>query len=305
MSIIAEKVTRKYGSQKALDEVSFSIGSGEIAGFIGPNGAGKTTLMKIIMGIIPAGEGRVQVNGLDVTRDSLKVRQQVGYLPETNPLYPEMYVREYLRHVAGLYRMGKNGRRRTDEMILLTGLEKEQHKKIGALSKGYRQRVGLAQALIHDPAVLILDEPTSGLDPNQIVEIRNLISQSARSKTVLLSTHIMQEVEAICDRIIIIHQGKIVADRKAAEIGNTGDDNTQTILLGLGGEVTPGLLEAIPGIMKVLPVGDKQWLLQGPAGEDFRKIIFRFAADRDLPLLSLQKQEQSLEQVFRKLTRQE
>ncbi|HDJ33945.1 MAG TPA: ATP-binding cassette domain-containing protein, partial [Bacteroidetes bacterium] len=205
MGIEVIDITRSFGKQKALDHVSFRIAPGEVAGFIGPNGAGKTTLMKIIMGILPPDSGLVKLLGEDVSGGNVRLRQRIGYLPENNPLYPEMYVREYLGMVAGIYRLGKKRRARVEEVIELTGLGREAHKKIGALSKGYRQRVGLAQALIHDPPVLILDEPTSGLDPNQIVEIRSLISEMARSKTVMLSTHIMQEVEAICHHILIIH----------------------------------------------------------------------------------------------------
>ena len=212
MSIRVHQVTKLYGTQKALDDVSFNVSPGEIVGLLGPNGAGKSTLMKIITCFIPPTSGEVTVCGHDIFEESLKVREKVGYLPEHNPLYLEMYVKEFLEFIAGIHRIAGKPVQRVKEMIELTGLTLEQHKKIGALSKGYRQRVGLAQALIHNPEVLILDEPTSGLDPNQIVEIRNLIRNIGASKTVMLSTHIMQEVEAICDRAVIIHQGKIVAD---------------------------------------------------------------------------------------------
>jgi ABC-2 type transport system ATP-binding protein len=218
MSIVVSEVSKRYGRQWALNRASFEIGEGEIVGFIGPNGAGKSTMMKIICGYLSATSGSVSVNGFDVVRQSMQARRSIGYLPEHNPLYPDMYVREYLRFVGGLYGLGRETNRRVDEMISATGLGREQHKKIGQLSKGYRQRVGLAQALIHRPAALILDEPTTGLDPNQIIEIRNLISEVGRSRTVMLSTHIMQEVEAICGRTVIINKGEIVADMAIREM---------------------------------------------------------------------------------------
>jgi ABC-2 type transport system ATP-binding protein len=219
MSIKVQGITKLYGQQKALDTVSFSVNSGEVVGFIGPNGAGKSTMMKIITGFLPPTHGEVWVNGMNILEQSLEIRKVVGYLPENNPLYTEMYIREYLEMVANLYGIkGKAARTAVDDMIAQVGLGPEQHKKIGALSKGYRQRVGLAQALIHDPSVLILDEPTSGLDPNQIIEIRTFIAGLAKKKTILLSTHIMQEVEAICDRVVIINLGKVVADEATAEL---------------------------------------------------------------------------------------
>jgi len=218
MSISAATVSKFYGSQKALDSVSFEIKQGEIVGFIGPNGAGKSTMMKIITGFIAPDEGSVSVCGLPSGPGAVEMKRLIGYLPENNPLYPEMYVREYLRYVADIYKLGPKAKNAVSDVIDRTGLGAEQGKKIGALSKGYRQRVGLAQALIHDPAVLILDEATTGLDPNQIIEIRNLISAVGKEKTVMLSTHIMQEVEAICSRVIIINHGKIVADGPVAEI---------------------------------------------------------------------------------------
>jgi len=220
MSIIASNITKSYGAQKALDDVSFTIPAGEIVGFIGPNGAGKSTMMKIITGFFPADSGKVTVCGLPAGPDAREMRRLIGYLPENNPLYMDMYVREYLEYVADIYSLGKRGKEAVDSVVERTGLTPEQGKKIGALSKGYRQRVGLAQALIHDPQVLILDEATTGLDPNQIVEIRNLISEAGREKTVMLSTHIMQEVEAICSRVIIIDHGRIVADGPIDEISS-------------------------------------------------------------------------------------
>ncbi|GAJ13209.1 unnamed protein product, partial [marine sediment metagenome] len=252
MSIIAENITKLYGAQKALDEVSFRIKSGEVVGFLGPNGAGKSTMMKIITGYLPPSSGTVVVNNLDVMEHPLEVKKQIGYLPENNPLYHEMYVREYLKFVAGIYKLGNQTKQRMEEIIRQTGLEPEQKKKIGALSKGFRQRVGLAQALIHDPQVLILDEPTSGLDPNQIVEIRNLISEAGKEKTVLLSTHIMQEVEAICDRIIIIHNGKIVADDAKGDIFDYVEEIFQTVHVEFSGTVDQKKLERIGGVNKVL-----------------------------------------------------
>ncbi len=222
MSITVNKVTKLYGAQKALDEVSFSIEPGQIVGLLGPNGAGKSTMMKILTCFIPPSSGAASVNGFDVMEEAMAVKKIVGYLPEHNPLYQEMYVKEYLEFIGGIFHL-KDLSWRIEEMIELTGLKDEQHKKIEALSKGYRQRVGLAQALIHDPEVLILDEPTSGLDPNQLVEIRNLIGEIGRTKTVMLSTHIMQEVEAVCRRVIIIHKGKIVADDLLDDLRKQGN----------------------------------------------------------------------------------
>ncbi|WP_026063178.1 ATP-binding cassette domain-containing protein [Pedobacter arcticus] len=210
MSISVKALSKNYGSQKAVDEISFEAKPGKILGFLGPNGAGKSTTMKMLTSFIPKTAGSAQVCGFDITEESLEVRRNIGYLPENNPLYTDMYVKEFLYFIGDVYHL-RNLKSRVEEVIKLTGLEKEQHKKIGALSKGYKQRVGLAQAIIHDPKVLILDEPTSGLDPNQLIEIRALIKELGKTKTVVLSTHIMQEVEAICDEIVIINKGKIVA----------------------------------------------------------------------------------------------
>jgi len=229
MSIIVQGLVKVYGTQRAVDHVTFEANSGEIVGFIGPNGAGKSTVMKIICGYISATSGSVSVNGFDVERQSMDVRRNIGYLPEHNPLYPEMFVKEYLTFVAGMYRLGSITKKRIPEIVEATGLGNEQHKKIGVLSKGYRQRVGLAQALIHDPAVLILDEPTTGLDPNQIIEIRTLISELGKSKTVLLSTHIMQEVEAICQRAIIINKGALVANATVDDLMKQHDKSLQDV----------------------------------------------------------------------------
>jgi ABC-2 type transport system ATP-binding protein len=221
MSIHLKHIDKKYGKQLALDDISFEIGKGEIVGFIGPNGAGKSTTMKIITGYIPPTSGEIYVNGMDAVEESLAIRRIIGYLPESNPLYEDMYIREYLFYIAGIYGLRKQGKELVEHVIDQTGLGAESHKQIRALSKGYRQRVGLAQTLIHDPEILILDEPTSGLDPNQIIEIRNLISELGKEKTVMLSTHILQEVAAICDRVIIINQGRIVADESVG--GQSGE----------------------------------------------------------------------------------
>jgi len=229
MSMIVQNLVKLYGRQSAVDDVTFEVSNGEIVGFIGPNGAGKSTVMKIICGYISATSGSVTVNGFDVERQSMDVRRNIGYLPEHNPLYQDMYVKEYLSFVAGLYQLGTATKKRISEIVDATGLGNEQHKKIGVLSKGYRQRVGLAQALIHDPAILILDEPTTGLDPNQIIEIRTLISELGKSKTVLLSTHIMQEVEAICQRTIIINKGKIVANAAVSDLVKQYDKSLEEI----------------------------------------------------------------------------
>ena len=300
MSIIVKEVSRFYGSQAALDKVSFTLKQGEITGFIGPNGAGKSTMMKIITGYLPPSTGEVMINGINVLDDALKIRKITGYLPENNPLYLNMYVKEYLTFVAGLYNMGKGVKSRVKEMVELTGLTVEQNKRIGALSKGYRQRVGLAQALLHDPEILILDEPTSGLDPNQIIGIRDLISRVGKNKTVMLSTHIMQEVEAICDHIIIINRGKIVADGSAGSLV-TGE-STSITQVEFGGEVTREILTEIPGAGNIHPVKDNIWLIESPAGTDIRESIFSFAVKKGLTVLSLQKREKSLEEIFQELT---
>jgi ABC-2 type transport system ATP-binding protein len=302
MSILVKGVTKLYGEQKALDDVSFEVKTGEIVAFLGPNGAGKSTMMKIITGFIPASLGSVFVNGMETSTDNTEIRKNIGYLPENNPLYPEMYVREYLGFVASVYKLGKETKKRVDNIIRTTGLTPEQNKKIGALSKGYRQRVGLAQALIHDPGVLILDEATSGLDPNQIVEIRNLIRDAGREKTILLSTHIMQEVEAICDRIIIIDKGKIVADKDKADIYSIISSKRQVISVEFDKSVTGAQLLAIPNVLKVRENGKGQWILEAEDESDIRPAIFSFAVNNNLTVLSLQKEAGNLEEIFRQLT---
>jgi ABC-2 type transport system ATP-binding protein len=303
MSIQVKDLTKIYGTQKAIDQVSFEIKTGEIVGFVGPNGAGKSTTMKILTGFIPPTSGKAQINHLDLIENSLEIRKHIGYLPENNPLYPDMYVKEYLEFVSGIYKLGKQTKTRIEQIIEQTGLTIERKKKIGALSKGYRQRVGLAQALIHDPDILILDEPTSGLDPNQIIEIRNLISAVGKEKTVLLSTHIMQEVEAICDRIIIINKGKIVADDSMESIYSHSKDQFITIVVEFDQEAEQKQLEQIERVNKVAKIDNKNWLIQSISNEDIRQNIFNFAVKSNLVVLSMQKKEKSLEEVFQELTK--
>jgi ABC-2 type transport system ATP-binding protein len=302
MSIVVQEVTKFYGEQKALNNVSFQVKTGEIVGFLGPNGAGKTTMMKIITGYIPSSSGQVLVNGLETGTDNPEVKKQIGYLPENNPLYPEMYVREYLGFVASIYNTGIPKKKQIDHIIEVTGLIPEQKKKIGSLSKGYRQRVGLAQALIHNPVVLILDEATTGLDPNQIVEIRNLIKEAGKEKTVMLSTHIMQEVEAICDRVIIIDNGVIVADEEKSKIYSMIKRPRQIINIEFDKEILKLSLMEIPNVSAVRQIKNNLWLLEAEGDEDIRPALFAFAVKNNLTVLSLQKQENNLEEVFRHLT---
>ncbi len=303
MSIIVKDLTKIYEKQKALDSISFEIKTGEIVGFVGPNGAGTSTTMKILTSFIPPTFGQVKINDLDLIENSLEIRKHIGYLPENNPLYSDMYVKEYLKFIAGIYKLGNKTKSRINEIIQLTGLTIEQKKKIGALSKGYRQRVGLAQALIHDPSILILDEPTSGLDPNQIVEIRSLISEIGKEKTVMLSTHIMQEVEAICDRIIIINNGKIVADDSIDSIYTHTQETQSTIVVEFDKEVKQQQLEKIESVDKVVKIDSKNWLIQSSTTKDIRQNIFNFAVKSNITVLSMQKKEKSLEEVFQELTK--
>jgi len=302
MSIVVQEVTKLYGSQKALDNVSFSVKTREIVAFLGPNGAGKSTMMKIITGFIPPSSGSVLVNGTEVSSDDPEIRKKIGYLPENNPLYPEMYVREYLSFVASFYKPGRSAKENIENIIGLTGLTPEAGKKIGALSKGYRQRVGLAQALIHDPDVLILDEATSGLDPNQIIEIRNLIKEAGREKTVLLSTHIMQEAEAVCDRIIIIDKGVIVADEDKNTIYSKINQGKQIIKVSFDRKISDNELLSIPNVSNARLTDKDFWLLESDSAEDIRPAVFSFAVKNNLTVLSLQKEENNLEEVFRHLT---
>ena len=299
MSIEVTNLSKFYGEQAAVRDISFSVAKGEIVGFLGPNGAGKSTTMKIITGFIPSSSGEVKVCGLPVDVDSLDTRQIIGYLPEHNPLYLDMYVKEYLEFVAKIYKMS-NVRDRVSDMVKSVGLEVEQNKKIGALSKGYRQRVGLAQAIIHDPKVLILDEPTSGLDPNQLAEIRELIKNIGKEKTVMLSTHIMQEVEAICDRVIIIKEGQIVANDKASILQIR--TNSQTVYAEFEGEVSKSILAKIKQVKKVEKI-DAGWLIEGNGEEDLRKIIAQFAQQNNILVLTLRVEEKTLEEVFKELTK--
>lgn len=301
MSIEVQNITKLYGEQRALDQVSFSIKSGEVVGFLGPNGAGKSTMMKIITCFIPQNTGDVKVCGYDVTTQSMDVRRKVGYLPENNPLYHEMYVKEFLEFTGGIFKVG-NLKNRIKEMIELTGLEVEQKKKIGQLSKGYKQRVGLAQALIHNPEVLILDEPTTGLDPNQIIEIRNLIKEIGKQKTIMLSTHIMQEVEAICDRVIIVNKGKIVADSPTSDIHQLSKGNN-TVKVEFDKEIAESLILSIKGIRKADLKGNHIWEITPEPGKDIRSDLFNFAVKNSLTVLSMNKSEHSLEDVFQQLTK--
>jgi ABC-2 type transport system ATP-binding protein len=300
MSIEVKNLFKFYGEQAAVNDISFSINKGEIVGFLGPNGAGKSTTMKILTGYMPATSGEVKICGEEVDIDSKETKKKIGYLPENNPLYLDMYVREYLEFVGKIYKV-QNLKQRIDEMIQQVGLEVEQNKKIGMLSKGYRQRVGLAQAIIHDPEVLILDEPTTGLDPNQLVEIRELIKNIGKSKTVMLSTHIMQEVEAICDRVIIIKSGKIVADNSASELQY--EDNKQVVYVEFEGDFNKNHLKKETGISNVENVGENAWLIESSASLDLRKVIAQFAQKHNLLVLTLRKEEKTLEEVFKELTK--
>jgi ABC-2 type transport system ATP-binding protein len=297
MSIEVQNVSKKYGSQRVLNQVSFKLHPGEIVGFLGPNGAGKSTLMKIITTFIKKNEGEVIVNGYDVDNEPMAVKRSVGYLPEHNPLYLEMYVREYLEFNASIYSTNID---RINEVIKLVGLRTESHKKIGQLSKGYRQRVGLAAALLHDPEVLILDEPTTGLDPNQLVEIRNLIKKIGETKTVLLSTHIMQEVEALCDRVIIINKGEIVANKTLDELT---DNKNQIIVVEFDKPITKILLEKIPNISKYKKVQGNIWNLSFSTKKDMRSSLFDFASQNGFKLLQSHQEKEDLETLFRNLTK--
>ena len=302
MSIKVESVTKIYGSQKALDDVSFTVKPNEVVGFLGPNGAGKSTMMKIITCFIPQSSGSVEVCGLDTTSESLEVRKKVGYLPESNPLYLDMYVKEYLEMVGGIYRM-KNLTSRINELIGITGLDLEKGKKIGALSKGYKQRVGLAQAMIHDPEVLILDEPTSGLDPNQLVDIRQLIKDLGESKTVLFSSHIMQEVEAVSDHVIILNRGKIVANSLTENLGSLSGQGV-IIEVEFDQAVSAAALKKIEGVLKVSSIGENRFSVSAKSGMDLRAPISKWAQQNEVLVLSLNQKESSLEDVFQKLTDQ-
>ena len=301
MSIQVYQLTKEYGKQKAVDNISFTIQEGEIVGFLGPNGAGKSTTMKVITGFLPPTSGSVIVDGKDVTVNPMYVKQCTGYLGEHNPLYLDMYVHEYLAFVAAIYGISKSSiKERVRSMIDLCGLGVEQNKKIGTLSKGYRQRIGLAQALIHDPKVLVLDEPTSGLDPNQLVEIRKLIKTVSASKTVLFSSHIMQEVQALCERVIVINQGSIVADDKLANLTRKGN---RFLIVEFADDLSEEILKEIQGVTAVKRIDAKKFRISTGSDFDIRPVLVRFAADRNLSLVGLTQEENSLEWVFSQLTR--
>ncbi len=301
MAVTIDHVSKYYGKQKALDNISFTLNKGEICGFLGPNGAGKSTTMKIVTGFLENFTGQVQVCGMDIRKRPLQVKACIGYLPEHNPLYPDMFINEYLLHIARLYRMD-NPVKRVKEIVELTGLLPEERKKIGELSKGFRQRVGLAQALVHNPEVLILDEPMTGLDPNQLEEIRNLIIRIGKDKTVLLSTHIMQEVEAICNRIIIINQGEIVADKLKSELHRTAGNTMVIEVTFAPGSETQWLQDSNLNLQSATLTGTDSWQLIGQAGEDPRIALFHAAADHRSPIIALRTEERNLEEIFRDLT---
>lgn len=300
MSVSVSNLTKIYGHQKAVDDISFALGNQEIVGFLGPNGAGKSTTMKIITGYLVADSGTAVVNGINVNTNPLDAKKQIGYLPEGNPLYYEMYVREYLEFIAGIHHLQQDVKKRIEEVIDLTGLRIESNKKIGQLSKGYKQRVGLGAALIHDPKVLILDEPTTGLDPNQIVEIRQLIKDLGKNKTVLFSSHILQEVESICDRIIIINKGKIVADDTLTNL-QSSNRNVHVVIVEFARKINVELLKNLPGVEHV-EEKENQYHMQTADPDKVKKLLLEFSLQNNLDILSLQGKSKSLEEVFRNLT---
>ncbi len=302
MSLKAENISKNFGTQKALNHVSFEIQSGQIIGFLGPNGAGKSTLMKIITGFLQADEGQIFINGNNISDANSDFRSQIGYLPEHNPLYTDMYVTEYLNFTAGIYKL-KNTKKRVAEVLRMTGLEIEKRKQIRELSKGFRQRVGIAAALIHNPGVLILDEPTTGLDPNQIIEIRNLILEIGKQKTVLLSTHIMQEVEAICNRVLIINSGSIVADNTLEGINKESSEKYITVSVEFLTEPNDELLKQLPGVIEIQSPQKTIRLIKSSDSADIRPLIFNFAVEQKNPILSMQLIEKSMEEIFRDLTK--
>lgn len=303
MSIKISNLTKVYNKQRAVDDISFEVKEGEIVGFLGPNGAGKSTTMKIATSYLPPTSGTVEVYGYDVEKDPFEVRKHIGYLPEHNPLYLDMYVHEYLGFIGSLHKLkGKLLKERVKEVISLFGLNVEQNKKIGSLSKGYRQRVGLAQALIHDPKVLILDEPTTGLDPNQIVEIRNLIKQISLQKTVIFSTHIMQEVQALCNRVIIIDKGNIVADNPLNELNNF-EDTFNLINVEFLNPIQVPEIEMISGVLEVQELSKTNFLVKSDTSIDLRPVLFKYAAENDHIIIGLKMEDNSLENIFQKLTK--
>ena len=300
MSVIISNLTKTYGAQKAVDNISFKAGNNEIVGFLGPNGAGKSTTMKIITGYLTADSGSVTVNEINVNKNPIESKKQVGYLPEGNPLYYEMYVREYLSFIAGLHQI-ENPKKRIEEVIDLTGLKMESNKKAGQLSKGYKQRVGLAAALIHNPNVLILDEPTTGLDPNQIVEIRQLIKDLGKDKTVLFSSHILQEVESICDRVIIINKGNIVADDSLSKLRST-DKANHTVVVQFSKEADVRIFSNVEGIQKIDEEQPFIFKIQTADPENVKRQLLKLSLENDLNIISLQSETKSLENIFRNLT---
>lgn len=301
-TIEVKNIDKFYGKQQALSNVNLTINKGEVVGLLGPNGAGKTTLMKILTSVIPPTSGTALIHGIDIQSDSLKIRQQIGYLPENNPLYLEMYVKEYLTFILNIYAKGNKPKDAVDRVIELTGLKPEYRKKIGALSKGYRQRVGLAQALVHDPKILILDEPTSGLDPNQLIGIRKIITDLGKEKTVILSTHIMQEVEAVCDRVIIIDKGHIVADDATSNLSKLAG-RKQAFRVEFKEKISENQLKQLDFIYKVELLKGNEWLIESVENQDIREAIFRFAVDNKYNVLSLAQEEQRMEDIFRRLTK--
>lgn len=301
MSIIVKDLCRHYGEQVAVNHISFEIGKGSIVGFLGPNGAGKSTTMKMLTTYVPPTSGTAAVCGFDIVKNVQEVRRHVGYLPESNPLYYDMYVREYLHFAAGVHQLS-NKKSRVEAMIDMTGLGKEVNKKLGQLSKGYKQRVGLAQAMIHNPDVLILDEPTSGLDPNQLADIRDLIVQIGQEKTVLLSTHIMQEVEAMCSRVIIINDGKIVADDAIGSI-QAHQSNKNTLIVQFDKPVTEAALQQLQQLESVKQLEGNRWALQTTQPDQLRKSLMQWAVEKDYIIESLQTESRSLEDIFRTLTK--
>ena len=299
MSIKVSNLLKQYGDQKAVDNISFTINKGEIVGFLGPNGAGKSTTMKMITGYLEPDQGDIEVTGIRVNDHPLEVKKKIGYLPEANPLYYEMYIREYLDFIAGIHQV-KDPSSAIDRVILLTGLTPEKHKKIGQLSKGYKQRVGLAAALIHDPEVLILDEPTSGLDPNQIIEIRDVIRRLGENKTVMFSSHILQEVEALCSRVIIINKGKLVADDQLRNLAIR--DSSKKLRVAFRESPEPAWLESLPSVISAIKKEDNTWILDTQDTDALNKQLLELALQRNLNIVSLQTESLNLEEVFRSLT---
>jgi ABC-2 type transport system ATP-binding protein len=302
MSIVLKDLTKTYGSQRAIDNISFSIDSGEIVGFLGPNGAGKSTTMKILCGYIPQTSGVAQIMGMEVSKDPIGVKKRIGYLPELNPLYPDMYVAEYLKFISDIHKI-KGSKEAIERVIESTGLSLERKKKIGQLSKGYKQRVGLAQALLNDPDVLILDEPTSGLDPNQVTEIRKLILSLGKDKTILLSSHIMQEVEAMCSRVIIINKGKIVADDKVEVVKQTLSKNKATTVVKFRSDIDVKKLRAKSGVSEVIASEGSTYRVVAESDLDLPELLFNFAIESKIIILEQKEEVESLESVFQQLTK--